>query len=485
VAGAEFHLEKILRYRRSPEGQEFFFVKWAGYPTSEATWEPLGNVIGSCQELVWKVRKAFSGALGAAAACEEGGKVPDNLDEEPASSSTARAPPAKRPKLDPQMVMPSPPEKDISDDDVPEEAAPVKRLVARELKCICGATEKVDEKARKKLIVCHVCHSGLHPICVQEALRTKRRPDAYVCPPCRLERVDEFHPPVGSGVLKHSYASSSQAFTISFTCQSNQWRAQQWAVHLRAVSLAHEQLAGPAWPNRVQAKLNGKVCVVVDPPKHLHVRREHCYNLTPLLKQGPNQLELRFTAAPDRPKGEPEERYCVGVVLTRPRSVASMIARIRTRSTETVDSGQERVRRLIAQVSRKERKEEDCMVTGTFGRLLKPLCPVSLCPIEESAIGRHCNHVQVFDLQAYIAVNQKMRSLEKRWTCPVCSISLRPDEVVLDPFAQGILDVIRGHEVDIEAVLYREDCTWATIYAPTDDKEGEAAGEVDCLSDSE
>merc|ERR1719183_2220896 len=154
-----------------------------------------------------------------------------------------------------------------------------------------------------------------------------------------------------------------------------------------------------------------------------------------------------------------------------------MIARIRTRSTETVDSGQERVRRLIAQVSRKERKEEDCMVTGTFGRLLKPLCPVSLCPIDESAIGRHCNHVQVFDLQAYIAVNQKMRSLEKRWTCPVCAAPLRPDDVLLDPFAQGILDTLRGDEDLVEAVVFNENCTWSTVSAEKADENKEADNE--------
>merc|ERR1712187_637611 len=118
-----------------------------------------------------------------------------------------------------------------------------------------------------------------------------------------------------------------------------------------------------------------------------------------------------------------------------------------------------------------ERNEEDCTVTGNFGRMLKPLCPMSMCPIEESAIGRLCNHVQVFDLQAYIAVNQKMRSLDKRWTCPVCSKPLRPDDVLLDPFAQGILDTLRGDEEVIEAVVFNENCTWSTIAAVKADEE--------------
>merc|ERR1712019_182610 len=123
-----------------------------------------------------------------------------------------------------------------------------------------------------------------------------------------------------------------------------------------------------------------------------------------------------------------------------------------------------------------EAHQDECQVTGNFGRTLKPLCPVSHCPIEEAAIGRGCNHIQVFDLQAYIAVNQRMRSLDKRWTCPVCSLVLRPDDVVLDPFAQGILDTLRGDEDMVEAVVFHENCTWGTISALKDEKDRDHGG---------
>merc|ERR1712232_1042464 len=151
-----------------------------------------------------------------------------------------------------------------------------------------------------------------------------------------MGRLDEFHPAIGSGVLMHAYATVSSTFLLSFKHDVAQMKKNQWAVHLRSVSLAQDSLGGPSWPHRVAGKLNGRQCVAIDPPKHLHVRREQCYNLTPLLRQGVNTLELRFTPKPEKPKGEPDSNYCVGVVLTRPRSVASIIARIRTRSTETV-----------------------------------------------------------------------------------------------------------------------------------------------------
>merc|ERR1712079_589157 len=245
----------------------------------------------------------------------------------------------------------------------------------------------------------------------------------------------------------------SSTFSLSFNAQATQWRKQQWAVHLRSADLGGTDLGGPAWPHRVQGKLNGKHCVAIDPPKHLHVRREQCYNLTPLLRHGANTLELKFSPKPDKPRDEPDQGFCVGVVLTRPRSVASIIARIRTRSTETVASGRQRVERLLShQAASREGQEEECKVTGNFGRTLKPLCPVSLCPIEEAAIGKCCNHIQVFDLQAYIAVNQRM----------------------------GILDTLRGDEDTIDAVVFNEDCTWSTVTAEKDAlKEPPAAGGSD------
>eukprot|EP00435_Cladocopium_sp_Y103_P032119 s1982_g8.t1 len=206
-----------------------------------------------------------------------------------------------------------------SGDAAPRIPEPPKPPPSREIKCLCGVTEQIAPNSRPGLVVCRVCNCSLHTNCVTGALH-KSVPAHFVCPPCRLDRVDEFHPTVGAGLLKHSYASSTTTFSLTFAAQASQWKKQCWAVHLRSVHIHGGDLSGPAWPHKVQGKLNGRQCVAIEPPKHLHVRREQCYNLTPLLKQGLNTLELRFFPKPDRAKDEPEENYCVGVVLTRPRS---------------------------------------------------------------------------------------------------------------------------------------------------------------------
>lgn len=529
----EFEVEDILRYRRDEvSGEEYFLVKWQGFPDDEATWEPAAHMNENCKELIMKARALFAWrkpqapmqpqAPGMMQVIEEEdevgaadpyatlpdemttleGGVPHTPGEQDGNGArpwpglagevlsvdlddgeaTGASPPPEQSSMPIKRVAVAP-AANVPKRQKTQEPAPTSQLAT--MPSADGAKEPDWQDG--PMVKCRVCNQEQERSSVESALGGSRVPYYYICPPCRVERVDEFHPSVGAGLLRYSYASASSTLSLSFTAQAAQWRKQQWAVHLRAVSLHSHELSGPQWPHRVTGKLNGRQCVAIDPPKHLHVRREQCYNLTPLLRPGLNTLELRFTPRPDKPRDEPDEGYCIGVCLTRPRSVASLIARIRSRSTETVSSGRSRVERIIAGVEKGD--EGDVKVTGSFGRMLKPLCPLSQCPIEESAIGRNCNHVQVFDLQAYIAVNQRMRSLDKRWTCPVCSKSLRPDEVLLDPFAQGILDTLRGDEDLVEAVVFNENCTWSTISAEKEEKadNGNKGEDVDCvdLSDSE
>jgi len=541
--GVEFEVEDILKYRRNEDGTEYFYVKWLGYPVSESTWEPLEHMNENCLELIAKARAHFAWQRPSAVAAAAAEQQPrDQGGQQPLLPPHPQHPPsaAQGGGHQPVMAASSP---DVREDArshsgtnggggymapsdlylkrrpqqlTMQPAAPSKRpkvsveapqeRVQRpctELKCVCGVNEPLRNGAFNRNIhtKCKICNCALHTRCVQAAIGGSTAPlDEVVCPPCRLERVDEFHLLVGPGILEYNYADRNSIVTLNFNAQAAQWKKQNWALHLRCVSTASVELGGPAWPFKVTGKLNGKPCVEIQPPKHLHVRREQCYNLTPLVKQGVNRLEMKFHPKPERDNG-PEESYCVGVVLTKPRTVSSIIASIKARSTETVESGRQRVAQLLNQVAERDAAAQDeCKVTGNFGRILKPVCPVSLCPIEEAAIGSSCNHVQVFDLTAYIQVNQRMRSLDKRWTCPVCSLACRPDDIVLDRFVQGILDTVQGEEESVESIVLNDDCTWSLLRAVKEDRErhpqteddggnngegGSPPAELIALSDSE
>lgn len=434
----------------------------------------VSTYIGDIQEKRLRLQPSVPGSQSSSAALDAVGaaqskKAPPNSSGSVCATANGvlrSTPPQsslQEPRVPPPPPHPHPPPRRTGRLPQPRESENKPPPSAHNLKCICGQSEKLTSTDKGSYIVCRTCSCALHSQCVRNVFG-KSPPLEYSCPLCRLVNVDEFHPTVGAGLLRHSYVSSSSTFSLSFVAQAQQWQKQQWAVHLRAVALNCAEVSGPTWPYSVQGKLNGRECVAIDPPKHLHVRREQCYDLTPLLRQGMNSLELQFTSAPHEAR-EDGISFCAGVVLTRPQSVSSIIWGIQNRSTATVHSGRRRVLGLLAQVGALENQEGDCIATGHFGRTLRPVCPISHCAIEQAAIGRSCNHVQVFDLQTYIAVNQRMRSLDKRWACPVCSIPLRPDDIVLEPFAQSIIDSLSDCLDTVEAVVFNQDCTWSTISA--------------------
>eukprot|EP00927_Polykrikos_kofoidii_P019062 TRINITY_DN18882_c2_g1_i3.p1 TRINITY_DN18882_c2_g1~~TRINITY_DN18882_c2_g1_i3.p1 ORF type:complete len:777 (-),score=132.10 TRINITY_DN18882_c2_g1_i3:102-2348(-) len=351
----------------------------------------------------------------------------------------------------------------------------------RGFRCMCGKTEKVNEIQRDRIAVCHMCRNASHLGCVLTSLDTDELKPDYVCPPCRLERVDEFHPAMGEGLVVVAYSTpSADPIRLAFTANTPLWKYEGYSVHFRSVNCGVTNLTGPAWPHTAEGFLNGRQCMSVAAPKHLRQRREQCYNLGPLLTNGSNELELKYTHKPDTPSDEPIPKFCIGIVLTKPRSVVNTLRKIHTLSFETESSSKERLRRIIAKAS----DDNDVSANKSFGRTLNPLCPVSLCLIEDAAIGKSCNHIQVFDLNSYVKVNQRMRSLHKRWTCPVCSLPLRPDDVVLDPFTQGILDEIRERD-DVQAVVFDQDCSWSIITKRKEVVEAAVEKEDVSLLDSE
>merc|ERR1711924_200145 len=90
----------------------------------------------------------------------------------------------------------------------------------------------------------------------------------------------------------------------------------------------------------------------------------------------------------------------------------------------------------------------------------KAVCPVSFSPIELPAVGRNCQHLQVFDLNVYVSVNHGIKYLDKRWSCPVCSQPLRPDDLVVDAFILEILESLRGQGDQVQEVVFEADGSW-------------------------
>jgi len=77
--------------------------------------------------------------------------------------------------------------------------------------------------------------------------------------------------------------------------------------------------------------------------------------------------------------------------------------------------------------------------------------------VKTPARGRDCAHVQCFDLEAYLEINQQTEAFNNRWICPMCTLVLRPDSVVIDAYVKNVLE---STGEDVERVVLAKDGTW-------------------------
>merc|ERR1712178_639300 len=71
--------------------------------------------------------------------------------------------------------------------------------------------------------------------------------------------------------------------------------------------------------------------------------------------------------------------------------------------------------------------------------------------------GENCQHLQCFGLNAYLTSNHKMGAFNRRWTCPVCSLILRPTQLRRDKYVQSIVGATAE---DTEDVTILPDGSW-------------------------
>merc|ERR1719327_1831802 len=107
----------------------------------------------------------------------------------------------------------------------------------------------------------------------------------------------------------------------------------------------------------------------------------------------------------------------------------------------------------------KEDAEED-EITIVMSNKLKLRCPLSFERVVHPVRGETCVHLQCFGLGAYLESNMKMRALNNRWTCPVCSNVLKPRDLRVDAYVEKVLSETPAH---IDEVQIMEDGSYRCI----------------------
>jgi hypothetical protein len=90
------------------------------------------------------------------------------------------------------------------------------------------------------------------------------------------------------------------------------------------------------------------------------------------------------------------------------------------------------------------------------------LCTVSKTAIQVPVRGKHCQHMQCFDLAVYLKTNEPISG--PRWRCAICEEFVAVEDLVIDGYLSKILE---EHREEISAtrdkVRIHRDGTWKLL----------------------
>merc|ERR1719262_980341 len=192
------------------------------------------------------------------------------------------------------------------------------------------------------------------------------------------------------------------------------------------------------WPKELRFVNNGNLVFEVRPPEEGHKRRDVPQQISAGLRSGANLVEITI-------KDDNVENFVFAILRTTSRSPKQLEADVKTIDTAT---GQKRAKELMGSISRGD-GEVQCLGTDR-ARLL---CPITMVRPDKPARGMQCRHLQCFDLAAFLESNQQMKAINNRWSCPVCSLVLKPIDLLIDLF---IAQILASTKNDAEEVVFKK-----------------------------
>jgi len=315
-------------------------------------------------------------------------------------------------------------------------------------------------------------------------------PDSFICPNCRIKDLDPFNAVLDPyGFLRfHMFARPTLSFNLDLP-DLKQWRKDDQAVWLRCIKI-NSEVCAQVWPNKLIVTANNAEICRIEPPEEGHVRRDVPKDISPALRPGMNSINITV-----------EDEHCASFALAvvRTQTKTGQIIADETPICEEEDA-LERVNMLLkdtwtsatgssqpdpplpkepeppADGEEKDENviEDDDEVTCVLSNRLKLRCPLSFERVDTPVRGEACMHLQCFGLNAYLDSNSKMRALNNRWTCPVCSNILKPADLRVDKFVQKVLSETPSH---VEEVVIQQDGTYKVV-EEEEEAEQQAGGDA-------
>ena len=163
------------------------------------------------------------------------------------------------------------------------------------------------------------------------------------------------------------------------------------------------------------------------------------------LQEGINAIELAI-----------EDDYCADFSLVVVQTIPCVVSDLCLKVSQCDQMSAKN--RICALLAKHHRSSSGGDIVCLSSDKLNLKCPITLERLKEPVRGIHCQHLQCFDLDAYLTINRQVGAFNNRWQCPVCTLILRPADLSFDPYVE---EVLVSTSADVGEVVVAIDGSWS------------------------
>ncbi|KAH8581812.1 SAP+PHD+MIZ domains containing [Cryptosporidium sp. chipmunk genotype I] len=323
----------------------------------------------------------------------------------------------------------------------------------------------------------------MESISKKDGKNTKVNSINFICPFCRFFVIDPYnkiikplffttfysytaihniHPKYGS--INFNNSSHLPHFTSKYSFsptiflnkdlesnESDKYNIMIYCLRLDRMDLNHE------FPRILFIKANGKTIQNIESPSYDHIRRDcplylkdYLVNNQLIAKQNVNITFNTLNALlKDSENGGllpiPTAPYIIGLFLTRTISCDNILDTILSESTLSIEISRAHFRNILENkiqssiYNQSHDDSSDEIICLNKDQYLNTLCPLTMDTIELPGRGLFCNHINCFDIKAFIQINSTIKAFNTRWKCPLCYQIIRPSMLKIDSFVKMIV----------------------------------------------
>ncbi|KAL7199404.1 hypothetical protein ACSBR2_021643 [Camellia fascicularis] len=333
------------------------------------------------------------------------------------------------------------------------------------IRCPCGNSLQTDSMIKCEDLKCHVWqHIGcvIIPEKPMEGV-LPAPPDIFYCELCRLSRADPFwvtakHPlyPVKLTIANVPTDGSNPVQSIEKTFQitreDREFFKQEHDVQAWCMLLNDKVPFRMHWPQHAELQVNGMPLRAINRPGSQLLGangRDDGPVITPCTRDGINKISLT---------GCDSRVFCLGVRIVKRRTVQQILNLIPKESDgELFEEALARVRRCVGGGTETANADSDSdleIVADSIPVNLR--CPMSGSRMKVAGRFKPCLHMGCFDLEVFVEMNQRSR----KWQCPICLKNYSLENVIIDPYFNGITSKMQNCGEDVTDIEVKPDGSW-------------------------